>query len=229
MSQCSGFSGVETCPLSRIFKVAFLLVLFNSAFPESTFALNPRIALTQYIHKAWRLDQGLPQISVNAITQTQEDYIWVGTDDGLARFDGMHFTIFNRSNVPELGSNSFQALLTSKDGTLWAATSAGLVQYKGGTFKTYTLKDGLPHSYISSLALDAFFRFRMVFPTEKIFRDECKRVYWIHDFQERYFPELFTKEELQGRENYHLGLIKKNANLVLSSYDSKNDFGIRSS
>jgi signal transduction histidine kinase/ligand-binding sensor domain-containing protein len=150
-----GFSAVGTCLLSRIFKVSFLLSLFASAVPESTFALDPRIALTQYIHKAWRLDQGLPQISVNAIAQTPDNYIWVGTDDGLARFDGMHFTIFNRSNVPELRSNSFQALLTSRDGTLWAATSAGLVQHRGGTFKTYTFKDGLPHSYISSLALDA--------------------------------------------------------------------------
>ena len=141
--------------LNRGFRVAVVILLAAAAVPESAFALNPKIALTQYIHKSWRLDQGLPQISVNAIAQTPENYIWLGTDDGLARFDGMHFTIFNRSNVPELGSNSFQALLTSQDGTLWAATAAGLVRYSAGNFKTYTLKDGLPHGYISSLALDA--------------------------------------------------------------------------
>ncbi|HTY61241.1 MAG TPA: two-component regulator propeller domain-containing protein [Acidobacteriota bacterium] len=140
--------------MKRILKVATLIALLSSVASEAAFALDPRIALTQYIHKTWRLDQGLPQISINAIAQTPENYIWIGTDDGLARFDGMHFTIFNRSNVPELVSNSFQALLVSGDGTLWAATSAGLVQYKGGSFKTYTLKDGLPHGYISSLALD---------------------------------------------------------------------------
>jgi signal transduction histidine kinase/ligand-binding sensor domain-containing protein len=145
----------RVCPLRRILRFAFVISLLVCAASDYTFALDPRIGLTQYIHKTWRLDQGLPQISVNAIAQTQEDYIWVGTDDGLARFDGMHFTIFNRSNVPELGSNSFQALLISRDKTLWAATSAGLVEYKDGNFKTYTLKDGLPHGYISSLALDA--------------------------------------------------------------------------
>ncbi len=143
------------CPLNRLFRVAVSILLFAGVFPESVFALNPRTALTQYIRKSWRLDEGLPQISVNAIAQTPENYIWVGTDDGLARFDGMHFTLFNRLNVPELGSNSFQALITARDGTLWAATSAGLVRYSKGSFKTYTLKDGLPHGYISSLALDA--------------------------------------------------------------------------
>lgn len=142
------------CLLNRLFCFAVLFSLLGWVFPEPALALDPRIELTQYIHKSWRLDQGLPQISVNAIAQTPENYIWVGTDDGLARFDGMHFTIYNRLNVPELGSNSFQALLTSRDGSLWAATSAGLVRYHKGVFRTYTLKDGLPHGYISSLALD---------------------------------------------------------------------------
>jgi signal transduction histidine kinase/ligand-binding sensor domain-containing protein len=141
--------------LEWILKVAFLSALLVGAVPRSALALNPRIALTQYIHKVWRLDQGLPQISVNAIAQTPENYIWVGTDDGLARFDGMHFTIFNRSNVPELSSSAFQALLVSKEGALWAATSSGLVQYSNARFRTYTLKDGLPHGYISSIAIDA--------------------------------------------------------------------------
>jgi hypothetical protein len=59
--------------LRRILTVAALFALLASVIPESTFALDPRIALTHYILKAWRIDQGLPQISVNAIAQTPEN------------------------------------------------------------------------------------------------------------------------------------------------------------
>jgi len=131
------------------------LVIAIVLFARHSFGLDPSISITQYHQRSWKLEQGLPQISVNAIAQTPDGYLWIGTDDGLARFDGISFTIFNHASVQEISNNSFQALLSTPDGVLWAATSSGLIRYQNGKFKTFGSKDGLQHTYISSLAIDA--------------------------------------------------------------------------
>ena len=65
-------------------------------------ALDPRKALTQYIHDVWQTEQGLPQNAVEALCQTRDGYLWLGTQEGLVRFDGVRFTVFDRRNTPGL-------------------------------------------------------------------------------------------------------------------------------
>ena len=63
-------------------------------------ALDPRKAITQYAHQVWKTDAGLPQNSIQAILQTRDGYIWLGTERGLVRFDGVQFTVFDKGNTP---------------------------------------------------------------------------------------------------------------------------------
>ncbi len=60
-----------------------------------TWALDPNKAMTQYVHEAWTTENGLPQNSVTSILQTRDGYLWFGTQEGLVRFDGIRFTVFN--------------------------------------------------------------------------------------------------------------------------------------
>lgn len=116
-------------------------------------ALNPRRALTQYTRTVWTQEHGLPQDTIRAITQTKDGYLWLGTDEGLAQFDGYDFVVFNKENGA-LPSNSVGALWAARDGGLWIGTSGGLTFYKDRKFVTYTKKDGLADTFVNSITED---------------------------------------------------------------------------
>lgn len=78
-----------------------------------------------YVYRQWQTADGLPQNSVTAIAQTPDHYIWVGTFNGLARFDGISFKTYNVRTVPALRSDSVVALLVTSKGDLWISTEAG--------------------------------------------------------------------------------------------------------
>ena len=68
--------------------------------------------------------------------QTHDGYLWVGTYSGLARFDGVHFTVFDENNTPELRNSRVTSLFEAHDGTLWIGDESGQVtQYRNGRFK----------------------------------------------------------------------------------------------
>jgi signal transduction histidine kinase/ligand-binding sensor domain-containing protein len=101
-------------------------------------ALDPSRLITQYGHDVWLTRDGLPQNSVKAIVQTRDGYLWLGTWGGLARFDGVRFTIFNRANTPALRDSRITALTEGADGSLWIGTAAGgLIRLKDATFEAY--------------------------------------------------------------------------------------------
>jgi signal transduction histidine kinase/ligand-binding sensor domain-containing protein len=117
------------------------------------FALDPHKALTQYSRTTYTQMQGLPQDTIRAIAQTTDGNLWLGTDEGLARFDGYEFATFHKANG-DLPSNSIAALASAADGGLWIGTSNGLVHYKNKQFRTYTMRDGLPDDGITQLYVD---------------------------------------------------------------------------
>src|SRR5881396_1759174 len=99
----------------------------------------------EYLHTVWTTENGLPQNSVNAILQTRDGYLWIGTFGGLARFDGVKFTVFDAGNTEGLKSSRIFALCEDHAGNLWIGTeNGGLARYRDGVFTTYTVKDGLP-------------------------------------------------------------------------------------
>ena len=114
------------------------------------------VAAAQYRFDSWTTDDGLPQNSVYSIVQTPDGYIWLTTFDGLVRFDGVHFTVFNKNNTKNLPSNRFIKLFAEADGTLWACTEDnGVARYKDGEFKNFTVHDGLPSNYVVGIQQDA--------------------------------------------------------------------------
>ena len=101
-------------------------------------------AEAQYRFDQWTADDGLPQNSVYGIVQTRDGYLWLATVDGLARFDGVRFTIFNKSNSPGIVNNRFISLFESAVGDLWAGTEeSGIVRYQQGRFTSYGVEQGL--------------------------------------------------------------------------------------
>lgn len=125
------------------------LMVFS--FPSVLLALDPHKALTQYTRTAWTVAEGLPQDSVRVMTQTRDGYLWLGTSEGLARFDGYEFVNYTEENGA-LPYNSVTALCGDCGGSLWIGTAGGLARYADGHFTTFTTSDGLPSGTVYSLA-----------------------------------------------------------------------------
>src|SRR5688572_8900822 len=121
-----------------------LLLLGSSA---KTFA--------QYRFDHWTADNGLPQNGVYSITQTRDGYLWFTTLDGLVRFDGVRFTVFDKSNTPGLTTNRFLSLFADTDDTLWLGSEeVGLMHLVNGQVQTFTTADGLPANQIDAIKRD---------------------------------------------------------------------------
>src|SRR5947209_4699669 len=102
--------------------------------------------------KRWTTEDGLPQNRISSLKQTRDGYLWVGTWFGLARFDGIRFSVFNRQNITALTNDAISSLAEDASGALWIGTGAGLVRYAGGKFYRFTTANGLPDSHVWKLA-----------------------------------------------------------------------------
>ena len=131
--------------------LVFSLLLGSCAI---AFALDSPRELSQLGHEVWLTENGLPQNTVHAIAQTKDGYIWIGTEEGLARFDGVKFTVFDKQNTPEIRSNYIRTLLADRQGALWIGTAQGLVRMLNGKFTLFTSDDGLPSETIQAICED---------------------------------------------------------------------------
>jgi signal transduction histidine kinase/ligand-binding sensor domain-containing protein len=100
----------------------------------------------------WTTDNGLPQNSVTGIARTPDGYIWFTTNEGLVRFDGVRFKVFNRSNTPEITNNRMSGAFADKSGTIWMSTEeGGILCYEKGVFKIAMkpgeIRSGLPSAF----------------------------------------------------------------------------------
>lgn len=112
-------------------------VLFNVISANADQA--NRITSSPFLTTRWTTENGLPQNSVTTIVQTPDGYLWLGTFGGLARFDGLKFTIFNSGNTPALPSNRITALHVGRDGNLWIGTETGdISRFHNGNFSFFT-------------------------------------------------------------------------------------------
>jgi ligand-binding sensor domain-containing protein/signal transduction histidine kinase len=118
------------------------LVIFV-ALSVPAFGLNPSKQVTQYVNDVW---QNLPPLAgwVNSIHQTRDGYLWIGTDEGLARFDGIRFTFFNRTNSKEFEGrrNAILTLLEDSNGVLWIGTHGGMITFQDNQLKQVQI-DGI--------------------------------------------------------------------------------------
>ncbi|MEK7685794.1 MAG: two-component regulator propeller domain-containing protein, partial [Verrucomicrobiota bacterium] len=110
---------------AKSFLIGLAIWLAVLSAVHTAWALDPAKAITQYHLDVWTERDGLPQGCVQAITQTRDGYLWIGTRDGLARFDGVAFTVFNAENTPGLRANDIRSLFADKAGRLWIGTFNG--------------------------------------------------------------------------------------------------------
>jgi ligand-binding sensor domain-containing protein len=108
-----------------------VLGLIGALLCAPALALDPARSLDQYGLDSFQSKDGLPQNSVQAIAETPDGYLWLGTQEGLVRFDGLRFAVFDRANTPALANNHVTALLPSPAG-LWVGTFGGdLIEWRG--------------------------------------------------------------------------------------------------
>ncbi len=104
------------------------------AVPMAAVALETHKPFDDYVVDSWDVKQGLPQISVLAMTQDADGYLWFGTQAGLARFDGVRFHRYNPRDTLGVNSN-IQALLADRQHRLWIGTALGLLVLEDGRFR----------------------------------------------------------------------------------------------
>ncbi len=138
---------------NRFFRSALLFLLL-AAGRAPLAALDPLRELDQYSEEHFTTENGLPQSSVLAMVQTRDGYLWLGTYEGLARFDGLTFTVFDKNNTPEMESNGVKALAEDPQGGLWVGTTAGLLHYRQGRFVRFRSRAGLPDPFVLCLLAD---------------------------------------------------------------------------
>jgi signal transduction histidine kinase/ligand-binding sensor domain-containing protein len=107
-------------------------------------ALDPHTALAQYGYQSWQTDTGLPQNTVHAIVQGRGGFLWIATEGGLVRFDGVEFRTYTRANTRDLPSDLIDDLMEDGGGTLWIGTSGGLARLREGKIESFGPDKGIP-------------------------------------------------------------------------------------
>jgi ligand-binding sensor domain-containing protein len=111
----------------------------------SAFALDPNLDVSQYAHTSWKVREGFAQGEIHYIAQTPDGYLWLGTEFGLLRFDGVRAVPWQPPGE-QLPNNFITGLLVAHDGTLWIGTLKGPVSWKDGKLTQYPEIAGKPVS-----------------------------------------------------------------------------------
>jgi ligand-binding sensor domain-containing protein/signal transduction histidine kinase len=138
-----------------LLRSAFCMLAALALIAQAGLALNPDRTLTQYTHRIWDQEEGLVQPTVYSILQTRDGYLWLGTQDSLIRFDGIHFHEFGGDGDPSLGRSIIRALDEDRRGNLWIGSIGnGLGRLADGHFTWYTTEQGLPSNIVTCVASD---------------------------------------------------------------------------
>jgi len=114
----------------RFGRYIFVLFVILLSFTLRLFSLDPTKQVSQYVHSSWGLREGLPQVSVLSIVQARNGYLWMATEDGLVRFDGVEFKVFDKnSSQGQLKTNRITVLYKDSHEFLWIGTHAGGIAY----------------------------------------------------------------------------------------------------
>lgn len=129
--------------MKHILKFVLIVVFFQTIAAQNR-DLDCERALNQFVIDSWTKENGLPSNSLLNILQTSNGYIWISSYEGLIRFNGDEFTVFNKSNTPEIINNGIGALAEDSAGVLWMTTqSGGLLSLKDKTFYQHTFNGAI--------------------------------------------------------------------------------------
>lgn len=146
--------GILSAEPTRVhpFRTVLLLsvaVLLNVQTPNAL--AQGRRPLRQYVHDHWGVPQGLPQNSAYTLFQSSDGYLWFGTQEGLVRFDGHQFKVFDRTNSKEMKNNWVLPFAEDRNGGIWmmyASRNQGVGHYVNGALRTVDTTDGLPSNNV---------------------------------------------------------------------------------
>ena len=141
----------------RLFSAFFLFCLTFFVFAQKITELKTdQTFLADYVSKNWTTEDGLPGMTINIVVQDKAGYIWIGTYDGLVRFDGVEFKSFGRSVDPKYDFVSARSMYQASDETLWIGhNDEGLTSIApDGTITKYTVDDGLPNNKVNFVSED---------------------------------------------------------------------------
>ena len=122
---------------SSLIAAGMLLVCCSGAFAQ-----NPALDVSQYAHTAWKVSEGFAKGVIRSIAQTPDGYLWVGTDFGLQRFDGVRAVPWQPPPGEHLPATAVGRLLAARDGRLWIGTRSGLATWKDGKLTHYPELEG---------------------------------------------------------------------------------------
>src|SRR5687768_306629 len=153
-------SRLPEAPSIRAVTLTMLLVglTASGAHGQGASATSPArdAAAQSWVHESWTVKDGLPVNSINTLLQDRTGYIWAATFDGLVRFDGLRFTVFNSANFEELPSNRIIALKEGRDGALWLTTEQGhIVRFRDGRFTNVAFEAAKPRQGPGTLFVDS--------------------------------------------------------------------------
>src|ERR1700687_1661368 len=126
----------KTAKLGSPRLLLFCFVLFFFTITPVA-ALDTSRQISQYGHTAWRIEDGVFAGTPNVMAQTTDGYLWIGTQAGLMRFDGVRFVSWRPLEGKELPSSRINSLLGARDGSLWIGTSMGLARWQNGKLTAY--------------------------------------------------------------------------------------------
>jgi len=150
----SGWHGVPGERRAARLGVGLWVLALGVLCPHTAQALDPKLLPSQYVLDRWQAAEGLPQTSAQAIARTPDGYLWVGTQEGLARFDGGRFVVFDTETTPGIPNKYITVLHVDRSGRLWIGTRTGLALMERGVFRHYDRVAALRDAQINAIAED---------------------------------------------------------------------------
>ncbi len=140
----------------RRHRVMLLVAALAASGFLSHASAEPRSVEGDFVVESWQTDSGLPHNHVTSIEQTMDGYLWIGTSNGVARFDGVRFTTYRSTDYPELRDNVVLSLCEDREGVLWLGTQhGGLSRYANGGFTSIDFSEGLPAEPVLCIGEDS--------------------------------------------------------------------------
>ena len=131
-----------------------LVWLFAALTAPHLFAVNPNFSIDQYLHTSWTQEEGSALPPIQALAQTADGYLWLGTAKGLIRFDGMRFAEWSPASGPALPNSNISCLRPASGGGLWVGMAPGVCRVDHGRVLRYPAVDKLPCAVIASMVED---------------------------------------------------------------------------
>lgn len=160
----------------------------------------PEIDFKGYTRRLWEAGDGLAQQSVQAFAQAADGSLWIGTQSGLMRFDGVSFRAFDAATAPELGGHGVNCLFSTRDGSLWIASEGGgLLRYRNGKFQRYAGTGATAGEFVRAVFEDSRGAI-WVGGDQGLFQISSDRMVQVDGQQD--VPKLFVRcitEDKQGR------------------------------